>query len=126
MGAMSKRVLDVGNCDADHAQIRAVIESEFPAEVVRCHGMQDALKQLRASPFHLVLVNRILDRDQSRGLEVIAQIKAEQGLAATPCMLLSNYTEHQQAAISAGAEPGFGKAELRAAATRERLARFLG
>ena len=38
-------------------------------------------------------------------------------LAATPVMLVTNYPEHQQAAVEAGAEPGFGKDVLRSAET---------
>ena len=41
-------------------------------------------------------------------------------------MLVSNYPEWQQAAIAAGALPGFGKAELNRAETREKLAAVLG
>jgi hypothetical protein len=40
-------------------------------------------------------------------------------------MLVSNYPEYQQQAIAAGCEPGFGKAELSAPATLDKLARFL-
>ena len=41
-------------------------------------------------------------------------------------MLLSNFPEAQEAAVKAGAEPGFGKAEFDRPETVERLARFLG
>jgi hypothetical protein len=41
-------------------------------------------------------------------------------------MLVTNYPEHQQEAVAAGAEPGFGKAELGQLATRDKLSRFLG
>ena len=122
---MAKRVLDVGNCDYDHSQLRALIEGEFAAKVVRCHGAEDALADLKASPADLVLVNRLLDRDHSEGLEIIEQIKADPALAATHCLLLTNHAEHQQTAIAAGAEPGFGKAELSKPTTRKILAKFL-
>ena len=42
-----------------------------------------------------------------------------------PVMLVTNYPEHQQQAIAAGAEPGFGKAELASPATLAKLAKFL-
>ena len=120
-----KRVLDVGQCAADHWAIRHFVEGEFAAEVVQAHDLDDALGQLRAGGFDLVLVNRKLDANYGDGLEVIRQIKADAELAATPVMLVSNYPEYQEQAVAAGAEGGFGKAQLGAAATRERLARFL-
>ncbi len=40
-------------------------------------------------------------------------------------MLLSNFPQYQEAAVAAGAEPGFGKAELDRPETLERLRRFL-
>jgi two-component system chemotaxis response regulator CheY len=121
-----KRVLDVGNCGVDHSAIRAMLEQGFQAEVVQAHGPDDALMLLRQGPFDLVLVNRKLDQDYSDGLEVIQQIKADASIAKTPCMLVTNYPEHQQAAVAVGAEFGFGKKELYAAETRSRLGKVLG
>jgi hypothetical protein len=41
-------------------------------------------------------------------------------------MLITNYPEHQDAAIAAGAVRGFGKKELAAAETHAKLASVLG
>jgi hypothetical protein len=41
-------------------------------------------------------------------------------------MLITNYEEHQQAAMQAGALRGFGKAELSSPETAKRLAEALG
>jgi CheY-like chemotaxis protein len=123
---MSKRVLDVGNCNRDHGAIRALIETNFDAQVVRAHTGRDAATELQQGAFHLVLVNRLLDRDGSDGLEVIRQVKSCSDTAGTPCMLISNYAEYQELARQAGAEPGFGKAELSLAQTVEKLRPFLG
>jgi two-component system chemotaxis response regulator CheY len=71
------------------------------------------------------MINRKLDADYSDGIEIIRQIKADPQLAATPCMLVTNYPEHQEVAVAAGAEPGFGKLGYNRPETRERLARFL-
>ena len=122
---MTKRVLDVGNCDMDHGSIRKMLETSFGASVLRAHGPDDALAQLRTQPVDLVLVNRKLDQDYSDGLEIIQSIKADPKLAGVPCMLVTNYADHQQAAVAAGAEHGFGKKELYAPATQERLAKVL-
>lgn len=122
---MPKRVLDVGNCGIDHTAIRAMLEKSFAAEVVQAHGPDDTLALLKNQSFDLVLVNRKLDQDYSDGLEIIRQIKADARAAAVPCMLVTSYPEHQQAAVAAGAEYGFGKKELYASGTQSRLAKFL-
>lgn len=122
---MPSRVLDVGNCSMDHGAIRAMLEKSFGAEVVQAHGEHDALSLLGRQKFDLVLVNRKLDQDYSDGLEIIKSIKKDGRLSAVPCMLITNYPEHQQDAVAAGAEPGFGKKELYAEETQKRLSRIL-
>lgn len=122
---MTKRVLDVGNCDQDHGSIQNLIQRHFAAEVVRVHGPDDALAALRAGPFELVVVNRKLDRDGSDGLALIRQIKADEQLRATPVMLITNYAEYQAQAVAAGAESGFGKSELGDERVVQNLSRFL-
>jgi CheY-like chemotaxis protein len=119
-----KRVLDVGNCSLDHGSISALLAKHFAADVVQVPD--ETLEALRGGTFDLVLVNRKLDRDQSDGLAIIKQIKANPQLASTPCMLITNFPEHQAAAVAAGAEPGFGKSNLTASETIERLKKHLG
>jgi len=123
---VTKKVLGVGNCSFDHGTIEGLIRANFDAEVVAASCYDDALKQLRADRFDLVLVNRKLAVDASDGRELIEQIKADPQLAETPVMMLSNYPQSQAAAIAAGAEAGFGKAQLERPETTEKLARFLG
>jgi CheY-like chemotaxis protein len=122
-----KRVLDVGNCQPDHAAIKRLM-ARFHAEVDQAHGAEDALTALRSGghDYALVLVNRKLDRDYSDGIEVIRQIKADPQLAEVPVMLVTNYQEHQDAATAIGAYRGFGKLEFDAPATIERLTALLG
>ena len=122
---MPKRVLDVGNCSMDHGSVRGLLERQFHAEVVQAHGPDDTLELLRQGKFDLVLVNRKLDADYSDGLEIIKSIKADAKLAAVPCMLITNYAEHQAAAVRAGAVEGFGKQALNSQQTRARLAAVL-
>ena len=121
---MVKRVLDVGNCAADHAAIRYLIEGGFDATVTRAHGEQDALALLRSERFDLVLVNRLLDRG-GEGLLVISRIKNDADLAGVPVMLITDYPEYQHAAVEAGAEWGFGKSEFQTPQTRDKLLHFL-
>jgi two-component system chemotaxis response regulator CheY len=123
---MPKRVLSIGQCSVDHAAIAKMLKNNFAAAIVPVDTAEDALQALGREKFALVLVNRKLDADYSDGLEIIRQIKADPQLAATPCMLVTNYPEHQQAAVAVGAEPGFGKLAYHEPQTRERLARFLG
>ncbi len=121
-----KRVLDVGNCSLDYGTIRSYLTRAFGAEVVQAHGPEDTLAQLRQKAFDLVLINRKLDRDYSDGIEILKEIKADPKLAKTPVMLVTNYPEHQDAAVAAGAERGFGKLELSDPATAKKLQPFLG
>ncbi len=122
---MAKRVLNIGQCSVDHAAISSLLRGQFGADVSTADTADDALASLAHGRFDLVLVNRKLDVDYSDGIEVIRRIKADPKLSAIPCMLVTNYPEHQQAAIAAGAEPGFGKLAYNEPATHERLAKFL-
>lgn len=123
---MAKRVLDVGNCDPDHAAIRGLLTREFGVEVVRTAQGSDTFEQLRGGKFDLVLINRKLDIDYTDGIDILKQLKADPALARIPVMMITNYPEHQQAAIEAGALHGFGKQQLNTAETRERLTEVLG
>ncbi len=122
---MTKQVLDIGNCRPDHVAIRSLIEGAFDASVTQAHGMDDSLDALRTTAFDLVLVNREMDRDRSSGLAIIEKIKSTPEVASTPVMMITNFTQHQELAIQAGAERGFGKRDLADPATRGKLAAFL-
>ena len=120
-----KLVLDVGQCAADHWSIRQLIEDNFDARVVQAHSARETLDKLRAEKFDLVLVNRLLDTDSSEGLEIVSAVKGDPALSSTALMLVTNYAEHQAAAVAAGAEPGFGKAQMHQSDVLERLAHYL-
>jgi two-component system chemotaxis response regulator CheY len=120
-----QRVLDVGQCNPDHAAIRRLIEDNFEAVIDRADGLDETLAALDKGPVALVLVNRKLDADYSDGLDIIRHIKADERLAETPMMLVTNYPEHQETAVAAGAVLGFGKQELAKPETFEKLGRFL-
>jgi CheY-like chemotaxis protein len=123
--AMTKRVLDVGQCVPDHAAITRLLRG-MGVEVAQADGLTDTLDQLRRQSFSLVLVNRKLDFDYSDGMEIIRAIKEDAALAEVPIMLVSNYPEYQQQAIAAGAIAGFGKAELGKPETADKLRAVLG
>ena len=122
---MTKLVLDVGNCPPDFAAIRDLVEGHFDAKVVQAHSATDSVQTLENQTVDLVLVNRKLDQDYSDGIDVIRRIKSDPSLKSAPVMLVTNYEDHQQLAIDAGAERGFGKLTMSDAATIERLAKYL-
>ncbi len=122
---MKKRVLDIGQCGPDHATIRSYLTRNFDCDLVQADAADDALAQLKAGRFDLILVNRKLDIDYSDGIDVIRALKADPATASVPVMLVTNYPEHQDAAIAAGAIRGFGKLEFGASATKEALATVL-
>lgn len=116
-----KRILDIGNCGPDHAGIARFFKTHFECEVVQADLAADALEKLKAQPFDLVVVNRKLDIDYSDGLEVIREIKATPELSDLPVMMITNYAEHQDAAVAIGAVRGFGKLEYNQPETLERV-----
>jgi CheY-like chemotaxis protein len=122
---MSKRVLDIGQCGPDHATIRAYLTRHFDCEIVQVDDAAGALAQLKSGHFDLALVNRKLDVDYSDGIEVIRKLKADPDAATVPVMLVTNYPEHQETAIAAGAIRGFGKLEYEKPETRAKLADIL-
>lgn len=122
---MTKRVLDVGQCNPDHAAIRRLLEQNFDVQVVRTHDLASTLEALRDHPCDLILINRKLDIDYSDGMDILRTLRADPDLAEIPIMLVTNYPDFQQAAIAEGAVPGFGKDELRSPETLQKLGAYL-
>ena len=121
---MPKRVLNVGQCSADHGSIMHFLKLRFDVEIDRTHALDDTLDALRDGTYDLVLVNRQLDRG-GEGMDVLRTIKEDPQLRATPVMLVSDFADAQEAAVAAGAESGFGKSEYNST-TAEKLAAYLG
>jgi len=122
----AKRILSVGQCAMDHGTIRHFLRSHIDdVDVLEASSEADALAILTAKPCDLVLVNRVLDRDRSSGLDIIRRLKADGRFADLPVMMVSNYADAQTKAEAAGALPGFGKSELDDEA-RERVLEALG
>ena len=118
-------ILVVGQCDADQSRIEQVIGGHYEVKVLRSDSHDDALIQIQNSSFDLVLINRILDKTQTEGLELIRELKSNDATAEVPVMLISNYDTAQSDAISAGAVPGFGKATLTQDSTFKILDQYL-
>jgi CheY-like chemotaxis protein len=115
------KVLDVGNCNPDHASIGKMLTSNFDVQVLRANNAAETQGILAAEPIQLILVNRKLDEDYSDGLEIIKQLKADPKFASIPVMLVTNYDERQQQAMELGALRGFGKLSLTSPDTISRL-----
>jgi len=122
---LSRRVLSVGQCGADHPGIQWLLRSKFDAEVVPADSAEGALAELRRQRYDLVLANRIFDEGGS-GLDFISALKSDDTLSRIPVMLVSDLPAAQQQAVALGALPGFGKAALHRPETAERLAAALG
>jgi CheY-like chemotaxis protein len=118
-------VLDIGNCGPDHASLTRMFRQRYGADMLRADQATDALEILRHQPVDLIVVNRKLDVDYSDGIDVIKQIQADAALKAIPVMLITNYAEHQEAAVAIGAQYGFGKLQLEEPSTHQRLSRIL-
>ena len=123
---MPKRVLDVGNCVPDFAAITRLLTSNFDCQIDQAHSPEEALSKLRAGEYALVTINRKLDRDYTDGVEILKAIKADAEISAVPVMLITNFDEHQEAAVALGAVRGFGKLEYEQPETLAKLQAILG
>ncbi len=119
-------VLDVAQCGFDHENIGRMLSEEYSADVVQAATSEEAFQAVRAGHYHLVLVNRIFDADGTSGLDLIQRLQSDEKTRFTPVVLVSNYTEAQDAAVALGAKRGFGKDTLASPETRDLLASLLG
>lgn len=120
---MSKRVLSVGNCSYDHANLANLLAKHFDVEVDAAEHGEFARQLLNEQQYHLVIVNRVFDSNQESGIEFIKQI--HEITTQTPKMLISNYEVYQQEAMAAGAVQGFGKSNLGKPEVIELLKKYL-
>jgi CheY-like chemotaxis protein len=118
------RVLDVGNCDPDHGSIRAMLTAHFDVEIDRTMFVDEALDALGRTRYDLVLVNRLIFEDGSDGLGLVRAMRAD-AAQKTPVMMISNFADAQERAVSAGAVRGFGKASLATPETLQRIGEYL-
>ena len=122
---MTKIVLDIGNCNPDHSAIQRMFTSHYDVIVLRADELSDAMDVLRENKVDLIVINRKLDIDYSDGIEILRHLKRDAATRAIPAMIITNYPEQQLAAVSEGAEYGFGKLQYTEPSTHERLSRFL-
>lgn len=117
-GEAALRILDVGQCDPDHASIARMLKMHFDVTVDRAKSIEQVEYMMGFYDYDLVLVNRIFDADGTEGLNLVEQL-GKNGKARV--MLVSNLADAQASAVALGAVTGFGKAELDDPATVERL-----
>lgn len=122
---MTRRVLSIGQCDTDDRNLGRAMAAHFDVTLDSAATEVEAVTCLREKSYALVLVNRIFDLSGASGLDFIRQLQAKSEYAATPVMLVSNFVEAQREAVTAGAVPGFGKADLNKPAMMEALRAYL-
>ena len=114
---MGIKILDIGQCGFDGPTMSRFFREALDATVDNAATAQDAVRDLADRNYNLALVNRILAADGASGIELIhTLIKAG---CTTPLMLVSDFSEAQDAAVAYGAVRGFGKAELEEPQTLE-------
>ena len=102
-----------------------MLTNNFDVTVLQTDQAQDTLELLAKQPVDLILVNRKLDCDYSDGMRIIEQLKGDQRYSSIPVMLVTNYEDHQDQAVSVGALRGFGKLALSAPETLASLGQVL-
>ena len=103
---MPKRVLSVGNCSSDHANITKALKKHFDVELDAVASAKAATDAVQHRQYDLILVNRLFDANGESGIDWIRMLKPS---LQSPIMLISNYPEAHAEAIAAGAVQGFGK-----------------
>jgi DNA-binding NtrC family response regulator len=107
---MATVVLSVGQCGFDDSSIARLVRNELGASLDRAYSADDARRKIAEKKYDLILLNRVFDGDGSSGVDLIAELNKQGN--APPMILVSNYDDAQQAAVAAGAFPGFGKSAL--------------
>ena len=115
------RVALVGHCGFDSGSLKQLARQALPdAEVLMVNHQSDL--DAAARPDTLLWINRQLDGrfDAADSLDMIRQLAAQP--QPPQIMLVSNYPDAQDAAVQAGAMPGFGKNDLGDPKLTQRLA----
>lgn len=122
---MKRKVLDVGQCNADNSRISQLLQKHFDAQVDRSHSLDEAIEAATNTAYDLILINRLLDANGAAGMDVLASLKSNPASTDIPVMIVSNYQNAQDQAVQNGAVAGFGKAALDSTDTLEKLGQYL-
>ncbi len=109
---MTRQVVLIGHCGPDASYLRMAVSSALRGAKITMVDEQKDLQRALDDGADLLLFNRVLDYgfDTDEGVEMIRKLR--QTHPHVKSMLVSNFAEAQQAAIAAGALPGFGKREI--------------
>lgn len=118
---MPRKVVLVGHCGPDSSYLRMAVSSAARDIRVSAADTSAELQRVLKDQPDLLLLNRVLEWgfDESEGVDLIRRLRAEH--PNLKMMLVSNYADAQQAAVEAGALPGFGKRELGTAKVTQML-----
>lgn len=109
---MASKVVLVGHCGPDSSFLKLAVNRALPgSSVVSADDAASLDKQIEQGA-ELLLLNRVLDYgfDVEEGAQLIRELKPKH--PKLKFMLVSNYDDAQQAAMRAGALPGFGKRDI--------------
>ena len=109
---MAKKILLVGHCGPDSSYLRMTVKKAVEGAEIKSADDSAELHQALVDGVDLILFNRELGYgfEPDTGVETIRTLRAAN--SNVPMILVSNYPDAQQAALAAGAMPGFGKREL--------------
>ncbi|QDU34836.1 hypothetical protein KS4_29120 [Poriferisphaera corsica] len=104
------QIILVGHCGFDTANLTRFIKKHTDLPIHAAQSPKELTPYL--SPDALLLINRVIPRafKLPTGIELIAQLNQQPNPPRS--LLISNFPESQQQAITAGALPGFGKSHL--------------
>jgi DNA-binding NarL/FixJ family response regulator len=121
---MPHSVILVGHCGVDGPRLQREISARIPdTDVIRVNSTAD-LKRYLEQEADLFLVNREPVGFDEDGLDIIRDIRGEHPDAKV--MLVSDYPDAQEAAVQAGALPGFGKSEMGSESLTDTVRQALG
>jgi DNA-binding NarL/FixJ family response regulator len=121
---MPHSVILVGHCGVDGPRLQREISTRIPdTHVIRVNSTADLERYLEQDA-DLFLVNREPVGFDEDGLDIVRDIRQEHPQAKV--MLVSDYPEAQQAAVQAGALPGFGKSEMGSESLTDTVRQALG
>jgi two-component system, chemotaxis family, chemotaxis protein CheY len=109
---MPSKVVLVGHCGPDSSFLRLAVNRALPGSTVVAADDAKTLDKQIEQGAELLLLNRVLDYgfDTDEGVELVRQLRAQH--PKLKMILVSNYDDAQQAAVRAGALPGFGKRDI--------------
>lgn len=110
--SMPKKVVLVGHCGPDSSYLTMAVKSASSDIRVSAADSDAEIEREIARGADLLLLNRVLDYGfaQHTGVDLLRNLKKKH--PQIKAMLVSNYSDAQEAALAEGAFPGFGKHDI--------------